>query len=117
MHNHKKRILIDLDGVLNEYEKEKYDENYIPEIKNGAMEFLQELSQRAELYLFTSRNLLLSAKWLIDNKIDKYFKDVTNIKLPSDLYVDDRAICFRGDYEDTLDKINNFTVYWKQYSP
>lgn len=31
----RKKILIDLDGVLNEYGKEKYDENYIPEIKEG----------------------------------------------------------------------------------
>ena len=59
MHNHKKRILIDLDGVLNEYEKEKYDENYIPEIKEGAVEFLEKLSDIAELYLFTSRNIML----------------------------------------------------------
>ena len=39
----KKKILIDLDGVLNEYGKEKYNENYIPEIKKGAKEFLEEL--------------------------------------------------------------------------
>ena len=29
-----KKFLIDLDGVLNKYGKEKFDENYIPEIKN-----------------------------------------------------------------------------------
>lgn len=40
----KKRLLIDLDGVLNEYGKEKFDENYIPEIKKGAREFLEKLS-------------------------------------------------------------------------
>ena len=57
-----KKILIDLDGVLNEYGKEKYHENYIPEIKIGAMEFLEKLSKIADLYLFTSRNLMLSTK-------------------------------------------------------
>ena len=31
-----KRIMIDLDGVLNEYGKEPFDENYIPEMKKGA---------------------------------------------------------------------------------
>ena len=109
----KKKILIDLDGVLNEYGKELYDENFIPEIKDGAVDFIKELSEIAELYLFTSRNLLLSSKWLLENNLDKYFKDVTNVKLPSFLYIDDRCICFEGKYEETLNKIKNFKVYWK----
>ena len=37
-----KKILIDLDGVLNEYGYEKYNENYIPPIKNGAYEFIEK---------------------------------------------------------------------------
>lgn len=113
MGNYKKKILIDLDGVLNEYGKEKYDENFIPEIKDGAKEFVESLSEIAELYLFTSRNLMLSAKWLIKNNLDSYFKDVTNIKIPSYLYIDDRTICFKGDYVQTLKDIENFEVYWK----
>ena len=108
-----KKILIDLDGVLNEYGKEKFNENHIPDIKAGAYEFLEILSQNAELYLFTSRNLLLAAKWLINNDLDKFFKDVTNIKLPSYLYIDDRTICFKGNYHKTLEDIKNFKVYWK----
>jgi len=38
---YKKTIMIDLDGVLNNYTK--YDENVIPEIKDGAKDFLQQL--------------------------------------------------------------------------
>lgn len=30
---HKKKILIDLDGVLNEYGNEPYNENFIPKVK------------------------------------------------------------------------------------
>ena len=108
-----KKILIDLDGVLNEYGQEKYDENYIPEIKNGAVEFLEKLSKIAELYLFTSRNVMLSTKWLIKNNIDMYFADVTNIKIPSYIYVDDRTICFKGDFKKTLNEIKKFKPYWK----
>ena len=109
----RKKILIDLDGVLNEYGKEKFDENFIPEIKSGAREFIQNVSEFAELYLFTSRNLILATKWLIKYDLDKYFKDVTNVKIPSFLYIDDRTICFRGKYKETLDEIKNFQVYWK----
>ena len=113
MSNFKTKILIDLDGVLNEYNSKLFNENYIPKIKKGAKKFLQELSNYGELYLFTSRNLMLSTKWLIVNKIDKYFKDVTNIKIPSFLYIDDRCICFKGEYKQTLEEIKNFKVYWK----
>ena len=109
-----KKILIDLDGVLNEYGSGDFDSNYIPKMKNGAYQFLEKLAQNAELYLFTSRNLMLSTKWLIDNNLDKFFKDVTNIKIPSFLYIDDRTICFSGNYEKTLAEIEKFKVYWDE---
>jgi hypothetical protein len=111
--NYKKKILIDLDGVLNEYRGE-YDENSIPEIKKGAKEFLAELSKSADLYLFTTRNLMVSAKWLIKNNIDIYFKDITNNKIPSYLYIDDRCICFKGNYKETLSEMMEFKTYWNE---
>lgn len=109
----RKKILIDLDGVLNENGKESYNENFIPKIKTGAKEFIEELSKLGDLYLFTSRNLMLSTKWLVENNIDKYFTDITNIKLPSYLYIDDRCICFKGEYNKTLEEIKRFKAYWK----
>ena len=109
----KNRILIDLDGVLNDYGNAPFDEKYIPDIKEGAEEFIKELSKLADLYLFTSRNLMLSAKWVIDNKIDQYFKDITNVKIPSRIYIDDRCICFRGSYQKTLEEVKRFKVHWK----
>ena len=113
MDKYKKRILIDLDGVLNEYGNSPYDENYIPGIKKDAVDFLKKLNEIAELYLFTSRNLLLSSKWLIANNIDMYFKDITNMKIPANIYIDDRCICFNGDFNSTYDEIVKFKVYWK----
>lgn len=109
----KKKILIDLDGVLNNYGKDIFDENSIPEIRVGAKTFLENLIGKYELHLFTSRNLILATKWLISNNLDKYFKDVTNIKIPSYLYIDDRTVCFKGDYEQTLEDIENFKVHWQ----
>ena len=110
---HKKTILIDLDGVLNNYAH--FEEGNIPPIKEGAEEFLQKLyiSNEYEIVLFTTRNLLLAAKWLIENNIDKYFKDITNVKLPAYIYIDDRAVQFKGDFEKLHDEIKNFKVYWK----
>lgn len=109
-----KKILIDLDGVLNEYGIKLYDTNNIPKIRRGAFEFVEKLSKIADLYLFTSRNLMQATKWLIENDLDRFFKDVTNIKIPSYLYIDDRTICFKGDYNKTYNEVKNFKVYWKK---
>ena len=110
---YKKRIMIDLDGVLNNYTN--FDENFIPEIKKGAKEFLQTLYDTGEyeLFLFTTRNKILTAKWLMENNIDTYCEDITNIKEPAFLYLDDRAVKFNGDYIDTMNQIKNFQTYWK----
>lgn len=51
--------MIDLDGVLNNYIN--FDEDFIPEIREGAKEFLQSLSDTGEyeLYLFITRNKMI----------------------------------------------------------
>ena len=108
-----KTLLIDLDGVLNTYNG-NFDKDYIPEIKSGAKEFLEYLSKEYELKIFTTRNRLLTSKWLIENKLDSFVTDVTNIKDPAYLYIDDRCICFNGDFKKMINEIENFNVYWKQ---
>jgi len=109
---HIKTILIDLDGVMNNYTK--YEENFIPDIKDGAKEFLEKLSKKYELVLFTTRDKALAQEWLKKWDIDCYFKEVTNIKKPAHLYIDDRALTFNGNYEQTLCEIDKFEVYWKR---
>ncbi len=111
----RRNILIDLDGVLNSY-CGGYDENFIPEIKEGAKEFIEKLyaEDRFNLVLFTTRNILKSAKWLVDNNLYSYFSNITNVKLPAFLCIDDRAITFEGDYDDMYEKIVNFRPYWKE---
>jgi len=110
---HKKTIMIDLDGVLNNYVE--YDANLIPEIKKGAFEFIKKLykTNNYELILYTTRNIKMSYEWLIKNNLDKYFSNITNIKEPAHIYIDDRAINFSGDYNKTFKEINNFKVYWE----
>lgn len=109
----KKDILIDLDGVLNEYRNTPFNKDYIPPLKKGAEQFLKDLNKTGNLYLFTTRNAIQATKWLIENNIDKYFEDVTNIKIPAYLYIDDRCICFDGNYKETLEQIKNFKPYWR----
>ena len=107
----KKTLLIDLDGVLNTYNG-NFDENYIPPIKEGAYEFLRELSKEYILKIFTTRNKLLASKWIFTNNLDNFVDDVTNVKEPSFLFIDDRCINFNGNYADLKSKISKFKVWY-----
>ncbi len=111
--SHKRLILIDLDGVLNDYVG-NYDKHEIPQIKDGAVEFVKKLSSKYDLKLFTTRDKNLAHKWLYDSGIDKYFLGVTNFKEACYLIVDDRCVVYNGDYVKTYDLIESFNVWWKQ---
>ncbi len=113
MSSFKKVILLDLDGVLNEYSG-VFDKDYIPKIKDGAAAFIEKLfNDNYEIKIFTTRNRLLVSKWLMENNLDKYIADVTNTKDLCHLVIDDRCICFNGNFDDLRNSINNFNVWWK----
>ena len=112
MHSFKKTILVDLDGVWNKYDG-IYDKNLIPPIKEGAYEFLKELSNEYKIIIFTSRNLLLASEWVITNNLKEIISNVTNIKEPSYLIIDDRCINFNGDFSKLKKEIYNFKVWYK----
>lgn len=109
---YKKTILIDLDGVLNTYTGE-YQENYIPPIREGAYDFIKNLSEDYKIVLFTSRNLLLASQWVVDNGLKDFVYDVSNVKQPSFLIIDDRGINFTGDYKEIEKQIKNFKPWYK----
>lgn len=111
-HTYRKKLLIDLDGVLNEYSG-NYDEKHIPPPKEGAKALLQKLSKEFDVKVFTSRNLFAANKWLKDYELHKYILGVTNIKEPAYLTVDDRCIKFEGNYSHLIEQISNFKVWYK----
>lgn len=112
MNKFKKTILIDLDGVLNTYNG-TFDENFIPPIKDGAYEFLKNLSDKYKIKIFTTRNRLLAAEWVINNGLKEFVDDITNEKEPSYLLIDDRCINFNGDFNDLQYQIEKFKVWYK----
>ena len=106
----KKKILLDLDGVLNTYTN-NFDPHFIPPLKNGAVDFLMNLSKNYEIILFTVREKILVENWIIQNNLQKYITGVTNTKEPAWLIVDDRCVCFNGAYDKLLDDIDTFKVW------
>ena len=113
MKTFKKTILIDLDGVLNEYTG-GFNKDYIPPMKEGTKEFLQSLSKDYELKLFTTRNKILATKWLVENSLDEYFVDITNTKDLAWLYIDDRCINFDGDFDNLTNSISDFKPWYTE---
>ncbi len=114
MNKFKKTILIDLDGVLNTYNG-KFDEQVIPPIRDGAFEFIKNLSKNYKIKIFTTRNRLLAAEWVINNGLKEFIDDITNVKELSYLLINDRCINFNGNYEDLLNQILNFKVWYKNH--
>ena len=112
MHYYRKTILIDLDGVLNEYTG-GFDKDYIPPIKDGAKEFLENLSENFDIKIFTTRNKILATKWLINNNIDQFVADITNVKDLAWLYIDDRCINFDGNFENLSNNISDFRPWYR----
>ena len=108
----RKTVLIDLDGVLNEYVG-NYDKDFIPPIKHEAKQFLYALADKYVIKIFTTRNRLLASKWIIENGLENLIEDVTNIKEPCWVYVDDRCINFDGNFNDLINKIDFFKPYYK----
>ena len=109
----KKTILIDLDGVLNDYVG-NYDKDFIPPIKFGAKEFLRDLSKNYVIKIFTTRNSELVSKWIEENGLNEFVIGITNVKEPCWVDIDDRCITFDGKFEGLIDKINNFKPYYKK---
>ena len=108
-----KTMSVDLDGVLNIYNG-IYEENKIAPIKEGAKEFLEELSKNYKVEIFTVRNSNLVIEWLNENNIAQYVSSITNVKNPyTSVFVDDRALTFNGNFYEVLEKIKVFKPYWK----
>ena len=108
----KKTILCDLDGVLNTYTG-KYDKNNIPPMREGAYELIKDLSQNYRIVIFTTRNLLTVSKWIIKNGLEEFIDNVTNVKEPAYLLIDDRCISFNGNYNELKKQIDKFEVWYK----
>ncbi len=113
MARQKKTILLDLDGVLNTYNK-TYDHDYIPPIRNGAKDFVKKLSEKYTVKLFTTRRKSLALGWIKENDLNEFISDITNIKEPAWLMIDDRCIKFNGEYDELIQQVDNFNVWYKK---
>ena len=109
----KRDICVDFDGVLNTYTKWQ-GEDYLFDMKEGCAEFLEKLAQKYNITILTTRKPELVYEWLNKYNLQGYIKRVTDHKIPAVVYVDDRAVCFNGNYDEVYDNIINFVHYSKK---
>ncbi|MDX5321409.1 MAG: hypothetical protein LPK45_09800 [Bacteroidota bacterium] len=120
------KIAIDFDGVLHGYSKGWSDGSIYDPPVPGAAEAMKSLKEAGHtLYIFSTRtNPIFKKKeqavdqkaameaWL--NEHDIPFDKVWTFGKPmADLFIDDRAIGFRGDWNTTLQEVSTFKVWNK----
>jgi hypothetical protein len=107
-------VCVDLNGVLDRYTGWKSPEHWDPP-SPGAEEFLRSLHERGfRVVVFTTRWEADARAWLAEHGLDRWLADVTDRKPAAHVFVDDRAVCFRGDFRDTLEQVVRFRAHWEE---
>jgi phosphoglycolate phosphatase-like HAD superfamily hydrolase len=107
------RICVDLNGVLDAYEGWRGAEHWDPP-RPGAIEFLRQLRDAGcRVTIFTTRQYSGAWRWLLEHGMAAFVDDVTDRKPPADVFVDDHAVCFRGDFDALLAEVLAFEPHWR----
>jgi hypothetical protein len=107
---------IDLNGVLDTYTGWKGPDHFDPP-RPGAAAFLRALVARGfDVVVFTTRWPDDVWRWLAEHRLDPLVTEVTDRKPAAHVFVDDRAVCFRGDFDATLREIDAFAAHWEEHS-
>ena len=106
-------VCVDLDGVLNTYDGWRGPE-FFHDLRPGADRFLRQLNEAGfAVVIFTVRYTPWVEGWLAQNGLAPLVSAVTDRKPPAHVYLDDRAICFTGDFGQALGEILTFRAHWE----
>lgn len=109
----RKTICVDFNGVLDMYTGWK-GEKYTYPPRPGAREFLAKLKELGyTVVIWTAADEELVCQWLFDNDMYDVYDRITSEKIPALIYVDDRAVTFKGDFQQTLDQVVSFRTHWE----
>ena len=105
---------VDFNGVLDAYEGWRGPDHFDPP-RPGAREFLDALRARGcEVVVFTTRWPDDVWRWLREHGMADRVAEVTDRKPAAHVFIDDRAVCFRGDFATTLREVDAFTAHWER---
>jgi phosphoglycolate phosphatase-like HAD superfamily hydrolase len=115
-------IAVDFDSTLVESE----DGYYYP--VDGAREALQRMKDDGhKIIIYTCRTGIAAADGRLQEEIEfikhclaqfelEYDDIFLGEKLIANIYVDDRAVAFEGDWQDTLDQVKSKAKRWRSAS-
>jgi hypothetical protein len=107
-------VCVDLDGVLNAFDGWR-GADYFHSPRPGASAFLKSLNDLgSRVVVFTVRWAPHVEEWLARHGLEQYVSLVTDKKPPAYVYVDDRAICFEGDFQKPLELVGGFRAHWER---
>jgi hypothetical protein len=115
MGKQKRTLAVDFDGVLHRYSG--YRDGFIDGPVHGALDFVHALLARGNtVVVFTTRKRSDVEAWLERHNFPAL--EVTDIKRPFWLILDDRAMPFDGHFDDALlERIVSFKPYWIDGGP
>ena len=102
----KNTIAIDFDGVIHRYSQgwKGMDNAYDPPL-DGAASALQRLADAGKrIVVFSSRDTAVIKNWLKKHALEQYVAEITNTKIPAQVYIDDRAYRFIN-WEKTMEDL------------
>lgn len=126
--NFRQTVVVDLDGVMHLYSKGWHDGTIYDEPVEGAFEAIGELLHRHNkaVVIMSTRDPQQTCDWLNEMLVERYPEQgwfcsvlpdgtkfwnggedntevmVTNRKIPAETYIDDRALRFEGNWEETV---------------
>ena len=111
------QIGVDFDGVIHRCSKGFYDGTIYDSPIDGAHHALQELSKKFVIIVYSAKakpdRPLINGKtgteliweWLKKYDMDLFVKEVTSEKPRAVFYIDDKAVRFNGEWNDTFEQL------------
>jgi hypothetical protein len=106
-------VCVDLNGVLDDYRGWRDPDHWDPP-RPGARAFLEALRARGfDVVVFTTRHPVGVRRWLREHGLFAAVDAITRKTPAAHVFVDDRAVCFTGDFDDALARVAQFKAHWE----
>lgn len=110
-----KILAVDFDGVIHGYQSgwqgpQATDDPPVP----GVRPFLEEMSNDYRIVIHSTRAETKAGVIAIYNYLREhhlYFDEITHLKPPARVYLDDRAMLFTGSFDGLPEKIRKFRTW------